>query len=188
MALRNTTSQWGSVAKWLHWSIAITMIGAMVCSIWAAQLDPEIASHRTLWQWLIIKLHKPLGFTALVLIVIRVGWTLTGIRPSLPASMSAGEIRLSKIAHGLLYGLMLAVPVTGWFMSQYAGSSINYFGLFEIGNLVNENRERVGQLHPFHVYLGLTTAVLVILHIAAALYHAIVRKDGVLTKMLPGRR
>lgn len=185
MALRNTDTRWGSVAKWLHWSIAFFMIAAMTCSIWAAQLDPEIAEHRRLWPILIMQLHKPLGFTALVLIVVRVVWTLTGRRPRLPNNMSAREVFLSKAAHIALYALMLIVPFSGWFMSQYADSTVNYFGLFEIDNLVAANKERVGQLHPVHVYLGLFTLALVVFHIAAALFHQYVRRDDVLVKMLP---
>ena len=188
MALKNSATQWGSLAKWLHWSIAILIIAALVCAIWADQLDPDIESHRPIWLWLILRLHKPIGFTALVLIVIRVAWTLANIRPALPASMTRHEILASKAVHVALYALMLIVPITGWFMSQYADSTINYFGLFEVPNVVDPSRENVGRLHPIHTRLGLVLAALVLLHIAAALYHEFRRKDGVLTAMLPGRK
>ena len=188
MGLRNTEDAWGSIAKWLHWSIAFCMIAAIICSVWADQLDPDIEFHRTLWQILIMRLHKPLGFTALVLILVRVAWTLTNIRPRLPSSMPRHEVLLSKWVHFVLYALMLVVPITGWFMSQYSGSPIDYFGLFEIGNLVEENRDNIRPLHTVHVNLGLATLAIVVLHIAAAFFHEYVRKDGVLSDMLPRRR
>ena len=184
--LRNTDLRWGSVAKLLHWTIAVLMIAAMVCAIWADQLDPEIESHRQLWQWLIMRLHKPLGFTALVLIVVRVGWALANTRPALPSAMSRREVIAARLAHLALYALMIVVPLTGWFMSQYAGSAIDYFGLFEIGNVVAEDRDRIGPLHTVHTNLGLLTLFLVVLHVAAAVWHHRVRRDGVLTSMLPG--
>lgn len=187
MTLRNTESNWGSVSKALHWSIALLMIAAMVCSIWADQLDPEFASHRALWQILIMKLHKPLGFAALVLIFVRVAWALSSIRPRLPDSMSAKEVLLSKIAHVALYAMMIVVPVSGWFMSQYADSTIDFFGLFEIQNIVAADKEMVGPLHSLHVYLGLSTLALVVLHVLAAVFHQYVRKDDVLAAMLPRR-
>ena len=88
----------------------------------------------------------------------------------------------------LLYALMLVVPVSGWFMSQYSDSPINYFGLFEIGNLVEADKEMIAPLHTVHVNLGLLTLALVLLHVAAALFHEFRRRDGVLSAMLPGRR
>ncbi len=187
MGLRNTERAWGALSKWLHWTIAVLMIAAIVCSVWASQLNPEIAWHRTLWQWLIMKLHKPLGFTAMVLIYIRFVWMLANPRPALPASMSRGEVVASKLVHVSLYGLMLIVPVSGWFMSQYADSSVNFFGLFSIGNIVAPDKDMVGRLHPVHTWLGLVTAGLVLLHIGAALFHEFLRKDGVLSEMLPGK-
>ncbi len=187
MALRNTERSWGSLSKWLHWTIAVLMIAAIVCSVWADQLDPEVDWHRTLWQWLIMKLHKPIGFTAMVLIFVRFVWMLMNPRPALPESMSRSEVIASKLVHVTLYGLMLVVPVTGWFMSQYADSAVDFFGVFSVGNIVAPDKDMVGRLHPFHVWLGLTTAGLVLLHVLAALFHEYVRKDGVLSEMLPGR-
>ncbi len=185
MRIRNTERHWGSVAKWLHWSIAVVMIAAIVCSVWADQLNPDIAAHRALWQILIMKLHKPLGFTALLLIFARCAWALSGTRPRMPDNMSAREILLSKGVHFGLYALMLVVPLSGWFMSQYSDSTIDYFGLFEVQNIVQPNKARVGQLHPIHVYLGLCTLGIVIAHILAALFHHYVRNDDVLRDMLP---
>ena len=187
MALRNTEASWGAVTKWLHWTIAALMIAAMVCSIWADQLDPDIESHRALWQILIMRLHKPLGFTALVLIALRLAWTLSGNRPRLPDSMSANEVRLSRFVHVVLYALMLVVPVTGWFMSQYADSTVN-FGLFEIPNIVEPDKEKIKPLHTVHVNVGLFLLALVLLHVAAAVFHEFWRKDDVLKSMLPGRK
>jgi len=186
VALRNTEREWGSLAKWLHWLIAVLMLAAITCGLWADQLDPDAPGDPELWRLLIMGLHKPLGFSALVLIVLRVAWALTNIRPTLPVSMTGKEVWLSKAAHFVLYLLMLVVPVSGWFMSQYADSSIDYFGLFEIGNLVRPAKEKVGSLHFVHVNLGLFTLALVVFHIAAALFHEFVRKDGVLSAMLPG--
>jgi len=186
MGIRNTERNWGSVAKWLHWSIAVVMIAAIVCSVWADQLNPDIASHRALWQILIMKLHKPIGFTALLLILARCAWAVSGTRPRLPDNMSSREVLLSKSVHFGLYALMLLVPLSGWFMSQYSDSTINYFGLFEVQNIVQPDKARVGQLHPVHVYLGLFTLGAVIVHTLAALFHHYVRKDGVLSGMLPG--
>lgn len=188
MALRNTEHQWGSISKWLHWVIAVLMLAAITCAVWADQLDPDVPGDPELWRFLIMKLHKPLGFTAMILIIVRVAWMLTNVRPALPESMTEREVQASRIAHALLYAGMLIVPVTGWFMSQYADSSVDYFGLFEINNIVAADKEKVAALHTVHVTIGLTLLGLVVLHIAAALFHAIVRKDGVLSAMLPERR
>ncbi len=187
VAARNSLTRWGAVSKLLHWAIATLMIAAIAIAVWAGQLDPEVESHRSLWQILIMKLHKPIGFTALVLILIRVAWAVSGSRPRLPDSMSRLEVGLSKLAHVALYLLMLIVPTTGWFMSQYADSPVNYFGLFEIGNVVAADKEMIKPLHTIHVTLGLVTLGLVVFHIAAAFFHEYVRKDGVLAAMLPGR-
>ena len=104
MALRNTESSWGSLSKWLHWVIAVLILTAITCAIWADQLDPEVPGEPELWAFLIMKMHKPLGLVAGVLIGLAFAAAVQGLmRRFLPDSGSIGL--------GGLVGVTLLVSV-----------------------------------------------------------------------------
>lgn len=186
MALNNSETTWGTVSKVLHWAMAIVIIVAIALALYADTLDPDIAADRALWWKLMIETHKPLGFVAMVLIVIRVIWALKNTRPQMPSSMKFWELKTSKVIHITLYGLMIFVPYSGYIMSQYAGGSpIDFFGLFKVPNFIGKDEEAVKIAHWLHVNIGLFLGAIVLFHVFAALFHHFVRKDNVLKAMLP---
>jgi cytochrome b561 len=143
----------------------------------------------------LVQLHKSIGLTVLVLSVIRLAWRLINPVPPLPAGMNAFQRLAAHASHFLLYFLIIAIPLSGWALvsSSPLGLPTLYFGWFEwphIGFLADLTRAQKAPLrHDFgaiHVYLAWSAIVLVPIHIAAALYHQFVRRDGVLKRMLPG--
>lgn len=175
-------------AIFLHWAIALLIVAALLIGLVMGEDDLLPREARvTAFQ-----LHKSLGFSVLGLLIIRIFWRLTHKVPELPAGMKPVEVKISKLTHGLLYLLMLAVPLVGWAVvssSPYGIPSI-WFGLFEIPHLpilsALENKAEISEsFGEVHETLAWGLLALVGLHAAAALKHHFIEKDDVLTRMLP---
>src|SRR5690606_18670053 len=106
--LRNTEKTYGSVAKFLHWLMAAWIVIAYVVIIWLTWGHTEGLIPG-------LNYHKVIGFTILLPFVVRVAWRLCTPEPSLPAGMPRWQVGLSRLSHFLLYFLIIAMPVTGYF-------------------------------------------------------------------------
>jgi cytochrome b561 len=190
VSLRNSAHAWGSVSKALHWAMAAIILFASIYVLIINDSMPGFKSTPILFITG-MHLHKTLGLLALVLIVLRAVWVFTQKRPELPATMSRQERIASKLAHYALYALMVAVPIFGWLSSSAFGSPTNVFGWFTVGGIWPRDRDMLPFFYYSHKYLAWTLLALVAVHVLAALWHHIIRKDGVLRAMLPkafGRR
>jgi cytochrome b561 len=95
------------------------------------------------------------------------------------------ERALSGVGHGLLYALLVAAPLTGWLHASAAGLGGGGFGLFLVPDLVPKDPSLAAVFQEMHLWLTTLLAALLALHIGAALHHALVRRDGVMRRMLP---
>lgn len=189
--LRNTTTYYGSVAKWLHWLTAFSILGAYVfvyARYWFLDGTPHQPTRA---------IHSAIGLSVLLWVSLRLWWKLTNPEPKLP-HMPKIQHTASHAMHWVLYFLMFAMPITGYLGS---GGSVNY-GLFEIPTFRNTgwgqwllaffdmtwDEWEVGWDY-FHKRIAgaLVLWILVVIHAAAAIYHHIVQKDSVLVGMLPGK-
>ena len=172
-----------------HWTIAALILLNLV-------LGWRMAKAEGLDKFTLFQAHKSVGITVLVLSVLRVAWRLTHRPPPYPASMHRWEKVVAKTTHWTFYGLMLAMPLTGWVI--VSASALNIPTLLyktipfpHIGFVHDQPlpvraalEKNVGTTHVLLAYLF---AALIGLHIAAALKHHFVDHDGVLGRMLPGR-
>lgn len=116
----------------------------------------------------------------------RVAWRLGHRPPPLPAHTPAWEKGAAHATHWTLYLLMIAMPVTGWLMVSGSANRrpLTWFGLFDIPYLpMGEAAGGVG--HEAHELLGWLMLALVVLHVAAALRHRLILRDGILARMAP---
>lgn len=150
--------------------------------IYAAQLPISIER----LQWL--SRHKAIGMTVLVLVLARLLWRLANCPPQLPASMPQWERRVATTTHRLLYALLVAAAVAGWLYASAAGVSVSWFGLVQIPDLIAKDRAFADVLRVTHIVLVVALAAVLGLHVAGALRHALVRRDGLVQRMLPGQR
>jgi cytochrome b561 len=172
--LQADAGHYSRVARWLHWLMALLIIGNIVGGL-LHDVDPRT----------IIPLHKASGMLILTLTVLRFLWRLTHRPPPYPATMANWERWASTIVHMALYALMILVPVTGWLMSSASEYPISFFGLFEIPKLDVPQTEAFGEaMEERHELLAFAMIGLLLLHIAAALRHHFVKKDGMLARML----
>jgi len=178
----NTAAQrYTGTAVLLHWLIAIgvfTMIGLG----WYMSEIPKGTPDRAFW----FNLHKSIGVTVGVLVLIRIAWRLTHKPPPLPASMPAWELTSARISHGLLYACLVVMPVVGFLGSNFTKYGVKYFGI-PIGPFFAENQALRDGLQEVHEITSYILVAVVIVHVLAALKHLILDRDGVFQRMLPGR-
>ena len=92
-----------------------------------------------------------------------------------------------QATHWALYVLLIATPMVAWIGYNAFGVRVPFFGLFELPALIGKNEALSDTMFMVHRWLGLTVGALAIMHIGAGLFHYLIRKDGVLQRMLPGR-
>jgi cytochrome b561 len=162
----------------LHWLMAaciLTMlfIGVGMVSTIAPKYLPLIA------------IHKTLGGIILVLALIRLGVRLRYGAPPLPADLPEPMKLAAHLSHYILYGLMIAMPILGWAMLSAANYPVVLFGALHLPAIAPQSASLHTQLWNAHYYLAFLFFAVVLLHLAAALFHALVRRDGVFQTMAP---
>ena len=148
MQVRNTTQRWGAVSKLLHWSVVALVIAQFVLANLADGLPLGMDKLGMLAR------HKSVGITILALALLRLLWRAAQPAPALPAQMPRAQRWLAQGTHGLLYLLLLAMPLSGWLMSSAFGRSVKLFGLVQLPDFVQPNPELAETLSEVHEYLA----------------------------------
>ena len=133
----------------------------------------------------LIAFHKSLGALILVLALIRLGVRLRYGAPPLPADLPAPLKLAAHLSHYVLYALMIAMPILGWAMLSAANYPVVLFGGLHLPAIAPQSDSLHTQLWDAHYYLAFLFFAIVLLHLAAALFHALVRRDGVYQTMAP---
>lgn len=172
--------QYSNVSKFLHWSVA----GLIVAQYVLAELA-ENAEHndKILEQLALLANHKSIGITILVLAAIRLIYRLLSPVPSLPSSMLKWQVNASKASHFLLYGLLFALPISGWLMSSAKAYTVSWFNIFSLPDLVASSESLAELMQQSHHYLSEALFIIAVIHILAALKHHFIDKDDVLNLM-----
>lgn len=169
---------YGAGIRRLHW----LLFGLLVVQYSLAWLFDAFGKHGAIHQW-IVATHMSFGTLILVVAGLLVITRVTGSRPS-NAFLPSWQQTLAQVVHGLIYLLILAQPLIGltWVMSH--GHAVPIFGLFSLPPIITSAPDWIGTAHG---YVGWTLFWLLAFHILAALYHAMIRRDGVLQRMLARR-
>jgi cytochrome b561 len=181
MQLRNDEQRYGAFAQSLHWLIA-GLVVALVALGWIMEdlpLGPDKIK--------VFNLHKSIGVTVLALMLLRLAWRLVSPPPPLPSSMGGLERLAAKLSHWALYLLLFTQPIIGLLHSGAANFPVVVFGFFSLPALGSPDEALKRQLEGLHGLVAWAILALVALHVAAALRHHLLLKDGVLRRMLPGR-
>jgi cytochrome b561 len=166
----------------MHW---LTVLCVCVAAILILLRD-EVVDGRTLKLWL-LEGHRHAGLFVLILFLLRVVLRLRlGKLPA--AAHSAWPLRAAAaLTHIALYALLLALPLLGWALSNAQDKPVHFFGL-TLPALVGGDEDLADRLQSWHIDAAWALLALLTLHIAAALWHHFVLRDGTLRQMLPGRR
>jgi cytochrome b561 len=178
--LRYTT-----VAIALHWLLGLSLVAMFGLGVYMADL-PFSPWRLKLYNW-----HKWAGITFLALSVLRLVWRISHRPPALPAAISQAMPAWQNLAHHathhLLYALFFVVPLLGWAYSSAAGFPIVWFGQITLPDLVTADKALAELIKPLHELSAIALMALAALHIAAALKHQWIDRDGLLERMLPSR-
>ena len=170
----------------LHWILGTMLVGLFVVGLYMTSL-PFSPQRLKLYNW-----HKWAGVMVLTFSFVRLMWRLTHRPPALPATVASAMPAWQHWAHhgthGALYLLFFAVPLLGWAYSSAAGFPIVLFGALPLPDFVAVNKPLSETLKLAHHYAAYALAALVLLHVAAALKHQFVDRDGLIGRMMPGRR
>jgi len=179
--MSNTTTGYTGTAKALHWTIVALLIVQFI----AAWTMPDIK--RDTKPDTLINLHISVGVLILFVAVLRLTWRAGHPEPPPEDGLPPRQVQSARAVHWLLYALLFVLPVLGWLNASWRGFPVIMFGL-ELPKLLATRAPGggwTGDVHALLATYGLLT--LVGLHVAAALNHYFIRRDGVLQRMLPGR-
>lgn len=174
------TLRYDRVAVTLHWLIGLALLGQIGFGF---MLD-DIAPRGTPARAATINLHKSFGMVLGVLIVVRLAWRMRHAAPAWPAVMSATQQRAATFGHRMLYACMLVMPLSGYTASNFSKHGVKFFGtalkpwgadLPQVYNFFN----------AIHVSTAVVFSALILGHVAIALKHALVDRDGVFSRILP---
>ncbi|MFN3991104.1 MAG: cytochrome b [Erythrobacter sp.] len=175
-SLETGAERYDRVARLLHWVMAALVIGNLAGGLLHDALKDTIN---------LIPLHKSLGLTVLALTCVRIAWRFTWQHPPYPPAMPQWQIAAAKAVQAVFYGLMLAMPLSGWVMASAGKYPLSWFGLVEVPKFaVAKESALYLASRQGHEVLGWLFAGLIVLHIAAALRHHLILKDRVLERMM----
>ena len=179
MPILNTTERWGFVSIGLHWLTLLLILGLATVGL----LMDELPTSPLKIQ--VYALHKSFGLTVLALTLLRLLWRLVAGAPQPVPGMPRWQQWAASGTHGLLYALLLAMPLSGWLYNSAAGFPLKWFGLVSLPKLTGFNTEVKHYAGETHETLFYVLAGLLLLHAAAALKHHYIDRDSTLKRMLP---
>jgi cytochrome b561 len=174
-----TPNRYGSAAITLHWLTAALVI---VVGTLGLLHDTWPKSTQAFW----INIHALIGLLLWVLVMLRLWWRWRQPPPALPPDVGALTRRLAGPVHGLLYALLLVIPVIGIVTFLFHGRVFD-FGLFQVDFGIKRNRAIFHPTEDIHGYLAYALFTLAGLHLLSALWHQFVRHDTLLRRMWPAR-
>jgi cytochrome b561 len=134
----------------------------------------------------LLEIHKALGLTVLVLVIIRIAYRLFRGEPPYREALDPLTHRVSRLAHAALYALMLFMPLSGYIYSAAGGYSLPWFGLFHWPRLLPQDKNLSLWGEWLHDKAAWIAVGVVALHIIAVVWHVTIKRDDVLARMRGG--
>jgi cytochrome b561 len=168
--------------RMLHWLMAGVIFVALGLGVWATQLPRgDLRSE-------ILFVHKSFGVTALALLVLRVMVRLVAGAPAYAPPLGRVVSVAAGSAHLLLYALMIAMPISGYVTSSAGGHEVSFFGLITLPNIVPRNQALDEAASQAHYVFAWAIGIVLALHLAAVVWHRVVKRDTVFERMWPRRK
>lgn len=175
-----TATTFHPVLRVLHWSMAALIVSMLFIGV------GMVSTAGPGYSWL-LSLHRPLGIAILALTLIRLLVRARFSTPALPADLPRWQASAARASHLLLYAGMIAMPLIGWAMVSAAGKPVKLAEGLALPGILPRDLKLYAMLREAHGILAYALFALILLHLAAALTHGLVRRDGVLASMLVGK-
>jgi len=173
-------ARYTSTAKVLHWLVAVAVLPQMALGVWMLQI-PD--GQQVKW----FNLHKSIGITLGVIVLLRLAWRLAHPPPPLPETIPAWQRTTAKLVHASLYVCMIVIPLSGYLGSSFTRYPVRYFGyaLPRWGWESPALKELCSQVHLAAV---IVFSALITIHVGKVLKHLLVDRDGIFQRMGWARR
>ena len=173
--------RYDNVARAFHWLIVAMLVVQYSVALLLGAILPKSAED-ALITW-----HFSMGSSVCVVMLARLAWRLTHPAPPPPADLSPGLRLLSRATHWAFYAGYIVLPVLGWAAASADGARVRLAGLIPLPLLVPKDDPFGKAMQTVHPVIAITLLALIALHVAGALYHAFIKRDGVVGRILPGR-
>ena len=180
MGLKNTTADYGSLARALHWLVAIGLFALIYLGLEQAGMERGDEKDRIRF------IHASIAAITLILMTVRIVWRFMNEVPAHPDGMPGWQRIISSVVHWGLYVSVFAQLIVGAVMNGTAGRGIPVFGLFTIPVPVAENHDLHELLEEVHEFVWKPVAALLLIHILGALYNHFIVKNDVVRRMTLG--
>ncbi len=174
----NERKRFAAPQRLLHWLMAACILFMLFLGV--GMVSTVAPKYLTL-----VQIHKPLGIAILVLAVIRLLYRFRYGAPALPRDLPVPMRLAAEMSQYVFYALMLGMPLIGWGMVSSASHPVRLFGDVHVPAILPVNASVYGFLRQAHMYLAFLFFALILMHVAALLFHKFVRKDGVFEAMAP---
>lgn len=171
-------TKYSRLSRILHWSMALVIPALFAVGFWMVELTYYSSWYKTAPHW-----HKSIGILLALALVLRWVWLLKSGKPAPLAQHSRWQQRASRLVHSVLYLLLVIIIISGYLISTADGRGIEVFDWFivpSMGELFAHQADIAGDIHRYSAY---SLMGLVLLHVAAALKHQLIDKDGTLRRM-----
>jgi cytochrome b561 len=162
----------------LHWLMALCILSMLFIGV--GMVSTAAPKYLTL-----VQIHKPLGIAILVLALIRLALRIYYGSPSLPTDLPEPMKLAAYSSQVILYALMIAMPLIGWGMLSAAAYPVVLFGSLHLPPILPQSASLHTLLWHAHYYLAFAFFAIILLHVAAILFHKLIRRDGVFETMAP---
>ncbi len=179
MQWKNSAQRYGHLSVLLHWGVAITVYGMFALGLWMVSMG-----YYDVWYHRAPEIHKSIGILLFIVLAVRMIWRWFSPPPPALSTYSRFTRISAALAHWLLYGILFAILITGYFISTANGQAISVFGWFDVPATVTDGAEQADTAGTVHLYLAWSVVVLSVLHALAALKHHFFDKDATLKRML----
>ena len=179
--LRNTSTNWGSLSRWFHWILGITIIGMIAYGWWMNHFPAR--ADRFFYR----SIHADIGYVVLLLTVIWLIWRGINPTPALPDDTPRWQRIALRASHWALYLVTILVAMLGWAHSgAHKPDYASWFGLFRVPQFTSTDKASANTYENLHIYLAYVLLALIVIHVAAATWHHFVKRDRVTARMIDG--
>ena len=174
--MRTERDGFSGIQRALHWLMAIMVLAMLFIGIsMVSTLKPRFL--------ILISIHKPLGIAILALALLRLGVRWKFGAPPLPNDLPWAQALGAKLSHVVLYALLIVMPLVGWGMLSAGGYPIVLFGSLHLFKILPHDDQLYAFLRTTHTVLAYMFFATILLHVAAGLFHGLIRRDGVFRAM-----
>lgn len=177
------TRKYTNVAMSLHWIMAI-LIFILLCLGWYMEDLPKGSDERSYF----FALHKSLGLTAALFLILRILWRVFNTPPDLPLTIKGQYRKLATITHHSLYLLMVLQPLTGYLSSSFSGYKTKFWNVIVLPQWAEKSKELNEFFTSLHEINALLLTLCIAIHIAGAFAFLYLNHDNVLSRMVPGKK